>query len=79
MNSKHGTKQPVTFMQRTLRNTLLRNKHTLFIATVVAVLIVVAVESRLTGREASSQEFENPFFDIQVSPQVRADIRSGPR
>ena len=79
MNSKPGTKQPVAFMQRTLRNTRLRNKHTLFIATVVAVLIVVSVEGRLTSREASSQEFENPFFDIQVSPQVRADIRSGTR
>ena len=75
MDRKNQRGHRVTFMQRTLRNTLLYNKHTLFIATVVAVLFVIAVEGRLTGREASSQEFENPFFDIQVSPQVRADIR----
>lgn len=65
----------VTVMQHTLRNTLLYNKHTLFIATVTATLVIIAVEGRLTSREASSQEFENPFFDIQVSPQVRTDIR----
>ena len=75
MDRKNKRGHRVTFMQRTLRNTLLYNKHTLFIATVVAVLFVIAVEGRLTGREASSQEFENPFFDIQVSPQVRSDIR----
>jgi hypothetical protein len=75
MDRKNKRGHRVTFMQRTLRNTLLYNKHTLFIATVVAVLFVIAVEGRLTSREASSQEFENPFFDIQVSPQVRSDIR----
>ena len=75
MDRKNKRGHRVTFMQRTLLNTLLYNKHTLFIATVVAVLFVIAVEGRLTSREASSQEFENPFFDIQVSPQVRADIR----
>lgn len=75
MDRKNQRGHRVTFMQRTLRNTLLYNKHTLFIATVVAVLFVIAVEGRLTSREASSQEFENPFFDIQVSPQVRSDIR----
>jgi hypothetical protein len=75
MDRKNKRGHRVTFMQRTLRNALLYNKHTLFIATVVAVLFVIAVEGRLTSREASSQEFENPFFDIQVSPQVRSDIR----
>jgi hypothetical protein len=75
MDRKNKRGHRVTFMQRTLRNTLLYNKHTLFIATVVAELFVIAVEGRLTSREASSQEFENPFFDIQVSPQVRSDIR----
>ena len=75
MDRKNKRGHRVTFMQRTLRNTLLYNKHTLFIATVVAVLFVIAVEGRLTSREASSQKFENPFFDIQVSPQVRSDIR----
>jgi hypothetical protein len=75
MDRKNKRGHRVTFMQRTLRNTLLYNKHTLFIATVVAVLFVIAVEGRLTSREASSQEFENPFFGIQVSPQVRSDIR----
>jgi hypothetical protein len=75
MGRQNKSGHRVTFMQRTLRNTLLYNKHTLFIATVTAVLVIIAVEGRLTSREASSQEFENPFFDIQVSPQVRADIR----
>jgi hypothetical protein len=75
MGRQNKSGHRVTFMQRTLRNTRLYNKHTLFIATVTAVLLIIAVEGRLTSREASSQEFENPFFDIQVSSQVRADIR----
>ena len=75
MGRQNKSGHRVTFMQRTLRNTLLYNKHTLFIATVTAALVIIAVEGRLTSREASSQEFGNPFFDIQVSPQVRTDIR----
>jgi len=75
MGRQNKSGHRVTFMQRTLRNTRLHNKHTLFIATVTAALVIIAVEGRLTSREASSQEFENPFFDIQVSPQVRTDIR----
>jgi len=75
MGRQNKSGHRVTFMQRSLRNTRLYNKHTLFIATVTAVLVIIAVEGRLTSREASSQEFENPFFDIQVSSQVRADIR----
>jgi len=75
MGRQNKSGHRVTFMQRTLRNTRLYNKHTLFIATVTATLVIIAVEGRLTSREASSQEFENPFFDIQVSPQVRTDIR----
>jgi hypothetical protein len=75
MGRQNKSGHRVTFMQRTLRNTRLYNKHTLFIATVTAALVIIAVEGRLTSREASSQEFENPFFDIQVSPQVRTDIR----
>jgi hypothetical protein len=75
MGRQNKSGHRVTFMQRTLRNTRLYNKRTLFIATVTAALVIIAVEGRLTSREASSQEFENPFFDIQVSPQVRADIR----
>ena len=75
MGRQNKSGHRVTFMQRTLRNTRLYNKHTLFIATVTAALVIIAVEGRLTSREASSQEFENPFFDIQVLPQVRTDIR----
>jgi hypothetical protein len=75
MGRQNKSGHRVIVMQRMLRKTLLYNKHTLFIATVTAVLVIIAVEGRLTSREASSREFENPFFDIQVSPQVRADIR----
>lgn len=35
-------------LQRVLRRTLLRNKHSLFLATIALVLCVVAVEGKLT-------------------------------
>ena len=75
-NTSKGTGRATT-LQRGLRRTILRNKHTLFFTSIALVLCVVAVEGKLTDREGRGAQFENPFFDLVVSPAIRADIRTG--
>ena len=62
-------------LQRVLRRTLLRNKHSLFFATIALVLCVVAVEGKLTDRKGRGAQFENPFFDLEIAPDIRSSFR----
>ena len=57
-------------LQRVLRRTLLRNKHSLFFATIALVLCVIAVEGKLTDRQGRGAQFENPFFDLETAPDI---------
>ena len=62
-------------LQCVLRRTLLRNKHSLFFATIALVLCVVAVEGKLTDRQGRGAQFENPFFDLEIAPDIRSSLR----
>ena len=54
-------------MRNFIDKIILRNRYTLLLSVLAAYIIVLVVEGALTGREAKMVNFENPFFDLNVS------------
>lgn len=54
-------------MRNFIDKIILRNRYTLLLSVIAAYIIVLVIEGALTGREARIVNFENPFFDLNVS------------
>ena len=50
-----------------MKNVILRNRYTLLLSTLIVYIVVLVVEGAITGREARSVEFENPYFDLNLN------------
>lgn len=50
-----------------MRKLILKNRHTLLNTVLAVYVLVLVVEGAITGREARVFDFENPFFDINIS------------
>ncbi|GJM12114.1 MAG: hypothetical protein DHS20C12_05170 [Pseudohongiella sp.] len=50
-----------------MKNTILKNRYTLLLVTLIAYMGVIVAEGMITGREARVIEFENPFFDFNTN------------
>lgn len=50
-----------------LRNLILKNRYTLLYTVLAIYVLVLVVEGAITGREARVFDFENPFFDLNIS------------
>ena len=58
-----------------LRDLILSNRYTVLVATLALYMAVLVVEGALTGREARVIDFENPFFDLEVSQEALERLR----
>lgn len=50
-----------------IRNLILKNRYTLLYTVLAVYILVLVVEGAITGREARVVDFENPFFDLNIS------------
>ena len=50
-----------------MKNLILRNRYTLLLSTLIVYIVVLVAEGAITGREAMSVEFENPYFDLNLN------------
>ena len=50
-----------------MKDLILRNRYTLLLTTLLVYMGVLVAEGMLTGREARTIEFENPYFDFNVN------------
>ena len=50
-----------------MKNLILRNRFTLLLSTLIVYIVVLVAEGAITGREARSVEFENPYFDLNLN------------
>lgn len=50
-----------------MKDLILRNRYTLLLTTLVVYMGVLVAEGMITGREARTIEFENPYFDFNVN------------
>jgi len=50
-----------------MKDLILRNRYTLLLTTLLVYMGVLVAEGMITGREARTIEFENPYFDLNVN------------
>ncbi len=50
-----------------MKDLVLRNRYTLLLTTLVVYMLVLVAEGMVTGREARTFEFENPYFDFNMN------------
>ena len=50
-----------------MKDLILRNRYTLLLTTLLVYMGVLVAEGMITGREARTIEFENPYFDFNVN------------
>lgn len=50
-----------------MKNPILRNRYTLLLTTLIVYMGVLVAEGMITGREARTIEFENPYFDFNIN------------
>jgi hypothetical protein len=55
------------FWMNKIKKLVLRNRYTVLLATLLVYLAVLVAEGAITGREARVFDFDNPFFEINVS------------
>lgn len=49
-----------------IRRLVLRNRHSVMAATLIAYILAVVVEGAATGREMRTIDLDNPFFDLNI-------------
>ncbi len=50
-----------------MKDFILKNRYTLLLTTLTLYMAVLVAEGEITGREARIIDFENPFFDFNIS------------
>ncbi|MEX0965546.1 MAG: hypothetical protein WDZ52_16080 [Pseudohongiellaceae bacterium] len=50
-----------------MKNTVLRNRYTLLLTTLIVYMVVLVAEGVITDREVRRVEFENPYFDLNLN------------
>ncbi|MEX2468316.1 MAG: hypothetical protein WD396_01035 [Pseudohongiellaceae bacterium] len=58
-----------------LRELLLKNRYTVLVATLALYMGVLVIEGAITGRDARVIDFDNPFFDFEVSREALERMR----
>jgi len=58
-----------------LRDLILANRYSVLVATLALYMAVLVIEGAITGREARVIDFENPFFDFEVSREALERLR----
>lgn len=58
-----------------LRELLLKNRYTVLVATLALYMGVLVIEGAITGRDARVIDFDNPFFDFEISQEALERMR----